>query len=250
MSRSVERALAVLSLFSREKLEWGITEISQEVQLPKSTVHGLVKTLEKEKFLFLGENGKYRLGIRVFELGMAYSGNARLTAVAEPVVRELTEKYQQTVHMAIYAGRMAVLVVSARAGSSGVMAPRVGAGIAAYCTGVGKVLLAWQSPEQIEEYLLNETLIPITHNTITDPDLFRKELAQIREQGFALDRGEALVETGCVAAPIFGADDQIVAALSVSGAARDILNEATVASLCRDVVMATRTVSTMLGHRP
>jgi DNA-binding IclR family transcriptional regulator len=91
--------------------------------------------------------------------------------------------------------------VSARAGSSGVMAPRVGAGIAAYCTGVGKVLLAWQSPEQIEEYLLNETLIPITHNTITDPDLFRKELAQIREQGFALDRGEALVETGCVAAP-------------------------------------------------
>lgn len=249
MSRSVERALAILSLFSREKQEWGITEISQEVLLPKSTVHGLVKTLEKNNYLFWGENGKYRLGVKVFELGMAYSGNIKLTAAAEPVVRQLVDRYQQTVHIAIYAGRMAVLVVSTRAGGSGVMAPRVGAGIPAYCTGVGKVLLAWQSPQMLEEYLQNEPLMPITRHTITDADQFREELDRIRRQGYAIDQGEALMETGCVAAPIFGTDGKIVAAISISGPREDIINDKMVKACCVDVMHAARTVSAVLGYR-
>lgn len=249
MSRSVERALTILSLYSREKQEWGITEISQEVQLPKSTVHGLVKTLEKENFLYLGENGKYRLGVKVFELGMAYSGNIKLTAAAEPVVRQLVDRYKQTVHVAIYAGRMAILVVSARSGGPGIMAPRVGAGIPAYCSGVGKVLLAWQSPQVIEEYLQNEPLMSITKNTITDIDQFRQELTTIRQQGFAIDRGEALIETGCVAAPIFGADGETVAAISISGPIEDVINKNTFAACRDDVIHAAQTVSAVLGYR-
>lgn len=250
MSRSVERALAILSLYSREKLEWGITEISQELQLPKSTIHGLVKTLEKERFLFLAENGKYRLGMRVFELGMAFSGNIKLTTAAEPIIKELTDKYKQTVHMAIYAGRMAVLVVSARSGSSGVMAPRVGAGISAYCTAMGKVLLAWQSEKVIEEYLQHENLLPITRNTITDSHQLREELETIRRQGFAIDRGEALLETGCIAAPVWGADGQIVAAMSISGPIEVVLHEHTLRNCSQDLMRATRTVSAVLGYRP
>ncbi|HOQ09721.1 MAG TPA: IclR family transcriptional regulator [Syntrophomonadaceae bacterium] len=249
MSRSVERALAILSLYSREKQEWGITEISQEVQLPKSTVHGLVKTLEKHNFLYMGDNGKYRLGVKVFELGMAYSANIKLTTAAEPVVRQLVDRYKQTVHVAIYAGRMAILVVSSRAGGSGVLAPRVGAGIPAYCTGVGKVLLAWQKPQVIEDFLQNEPLMPITKNTITDQERFREELAGIRRQGYAIDRGEALPETGCIAAPIFGADGEIVAAISVSGPLQEVLHEKNF-TVCRDDVMrAAKTVSEVLGFR-
>ncbi len=249
MSRSVERALTILSLFSREKQEWGITEISQEVQLPKSTVHGLVKTLEKEKFLYLGENGKYRLGVKVFELGMAYSGNIKLTTAAEPVVRQLVDRYKQTVHVAIYAGRMAILVVSARTGGTGVMAPRVGAGIPAYCTGVGKVLLAWQTPQVLEEYLQSEPLMSITKNTITDIDYFRRELTNIRQQGYAIDRGEALLETGCVAAPIFGANGEIVAAISVSGPREEVVDEKTLAACQADVLHAAQMISAVLGYR-
>lgn len=249
MSRSVQRALAILSLYSREKQEWGITEISQETQLPKSTVHGLVKTLENENFLYQGENGKYRLGVKVFELGMAYSGNVRLTTAAEPVVRQLVERYKQTVHVAIYAGRMAILVVSTRAGGTGVMSPRVGAGIPAYCTGVGKVLLAWQSPQVVEEFLENEPLMPITRNTITDIDQFKHELATIRQQGFAVDRGEALIETGCVAAPIFGADGEIVAAISISGPIDEVVNSNNFEACRADVIHAAQTVSAVLGYR-
>lgn len=129
------------------------------------------------------------------------------------------------------------------------MAPRVGAGIPAYCTGVGKVLLAWQSPQVIEEFLQKEPLMPITRNTITDIDQFRQELTTIRQQGFAVDRGEALIETGCVAAPIWGADGEIVAAISISGPIQDIINEDTFAACRADVLHAAQTVSAVLGYR-
>lgn len=212
-------------------------------------MHGLVKTLEKHNFLYMGDNGKYRLGVKVFELGMAYSANIKLTTAAEPVVRQLVDRYKQTVHVAIYAGRMAILVVSSRAGGSGVLAPRVGAGIPAYCTGVGKVLLAWQKTQVIEDFLQNEPLMPITKNTITDQERFREELAGIRRQGYAIDRGEALPETGCIAAPIFGADGEIVAAISVSGPLQEVLHEKNF-TVCRDDVMrAAKTVSEVLGFR-
>lgn len=250
MSRSVERALAILTLFSREKQEWGITEMSQELQLPKSTVHDLVKTLQQEQFLTAVETSRYRLGIKVFALGMAYAGNVQLTTAAEPAVRTLTEKYQQTIHVAIYAGHMAVMVVVARAGSMGIMAPRVGAGIAAYCTGVGKVLLAYQTPYHIEEYLAAEQLLPITRNTITDADSLRRELEFIRERGYAMDRGEALLEIGCIAAPIFGADGQVVAAISLSGSYDKVLAEETIAGVRNDILESAQMVSAILGYRP
>ncbi|MGE5455175.1 MAG: IclR family transcriptional regulator [Methylocystaceae bacterium] len=249
MSRSVTRALTILTLFSREKQEWGITEISLELQLPKSTVHGLVKTLEQEQFLAVGEAGRYRLGIKVFALGMAYAGNVKLTTAAEPAVRALTEKYQQTVHVAIYAGNMAVMVVVARAGSMGIMAPRVGAGIAAYCTGVGKVLLAYQSPQHIEEYLGSETLVPITRNTITEKAALRQELEQIRQQGYGMDQGEALLEIGCIAAPIFSVDGQVIAAISISGPLDSVLDEKVFKRVRQDTLEAAQMVSAILGYR-
>ncbi|MGE5380997.1 MAG: IclR family transcriptional regulator [Methylocystaceae bacterium] len=249
MSRSVERALSILTLFSRDKQEWGITEISQELQLPKSTVHGLVKTLEQEQFLYLGDTGKYRLGLKVFALGMAYAGNVKLTTAAEPAVRALTDKYQETVHVAIYAGNMAVMVVVARAGSMGIMAPRVGAGIPAYCTGVGKVLLAYQTPQNIEEYLVAEPLMPITKNTVIDKEVLRRDLTLIRERGYGIDRGEALLEIGCIAAPIFGIDGQIVAAISISGPLDSVLDKQAFDRVRNDILEAAAMISAILGYR-
>ena len=144
---------------------------------------------------------------------------------------------------------MAILVVSARTGGTGVMAPRVGAGIPAYCTGVGKVLLAWQTPQVLEEYLQSEPLMSITKNTITDIDYFRRELTNIRQQGYAIDRGEALLETGCVAAPIFGANGEIVAAISVSGPREEVVDEKTLAACQADVLHAAQMISAVLGYR-
>ncbi|HNX28947.1 MAG TPA: IclR family transcriptional regulator [Syntrophomonadaceae bacterium] len=248
MSRSLSRALTILDLFNSHKEIWGITEISQELGLSKSTVHGLVKTLEEYHYVEITESGKYRLGFRVFELGMTYQTSARLGTVAEPQVKMLAGKYKQSVHIAIYAGHMAVFVIGNKAGTSNIIFPRTGAGIAAYCTGVGKALLAWQSQTQIEEYLQFENLVSYTPNTITDPGQLREELRKIRECGYALDREETVQGIGCVAAPIFGSADQVIAAISVSGSAAVILKQR-LNECIEDVRQAARIIAVSMGNK-
>ncbi len=249
MSRSLSRALSILELFNSQQTEWGITEMSQELDLPKSTVHGLVKTLESHQFLEITEHSRYRLGIKVYELGITYQANAELNTVAEPLVRMLAEKYQQSVHIAIYAGRLAVFVIGNKSGTGHVIFPRIGAGIAAYCTGVGKALLAWQSEAHLEKYLTSETLVPFTKNTITNSDVLRAELEGIREKGYALDNEETVTGLACVAAPIFGFSNHVIAAISVSGAAEVILKEEKLAKCILDVQSAAQAISKGMGYK-
>jgi DNA-binding IclR family transcriptional regulator len=248
VSRSLSRALSILELYDGRQEEWGVSEISRELDLPKSTVHGLITTLESNRYLEKTENSKYRLGMKVYELGMTYQASARLGSVAEPYIKSLAATYKQSVHIAIYAGRMAVFVIGNKAGTSHVIFPRVGAGIAAYCTGVGKVLLAWQSAAHIEEYLQFEELQPYTKNTITDPQQLRKELQQIRACGYAVDREETVLGIGCVAAPVFGSSNQVIAALSVSGEVNLILNEK-LSECIMDVSHAAQAIAIGMGYR-
>lgn len=248
MSRSLSRALSILELFNSKKTEWGITEISNNLDLPKSTVHGLIKTLEKHRFLEITEHSKYRLGIKVYELGMTYQANAKLSTVAEPLVKTLAGKYQQSVHIAIYAGRLAVFVIGNKAGTSHVIFPRIGAGIASYCTGVGKALLAWQSESHIEEYLKSETLVPFTKNTIIDVNELNEELVAIRNQGYAIDNEETVMGIACVAAPIFGFSNHVIAAISVSGVAEEILKEENLIKCILDVRSAAKAISIGMGY--
>ncbi len=247
MSRSLNRAISILNLFNNQKETWGITEISRELDLPKSTVHGLVKTFESHHYLEMTEGGKYRLGIRVYELGMTYQTSARLETVSEPQIRQLINKYRQSVHVAIYAGRMAVFVIANKAGSSNIIVPRIGAGIAAYCTGVGKAMLAWQSPSHIDEYLQSEPLTPYTAHTITSPEILREELQKIRDNGYAVDQEEALLGVGCVAAPIFGSSGQVIAAISISGTPETINSR--LAECIEDVKLAGRAIGIGMGYR-
>lgn len=248
MSRSVDRALSILALFDSSKQEWGITEISREIDLSKSTVHGLVKALEKRDFLQVTQSGKYALGIKVYELGRTYTGNIKLNTAAEPMIKYLSQKYQQSVHIAIYAGHKAVFIMNDKAGSEYSIFPRVGADVFAHCTAVGKVLLAWQLPDHIEKYLETENLIPLTANTITDREDLRRELEKIKEQGYAVDREEALAGTACIAAPIFNYSQQIIAAISVSGHVEKILDDK-VFNMCHyDVIEAAQKVSEVMGY--
>ena len=249
MSRSLSRALSIMELFTYNKKEWGISEISRELQLPKSTVYNLVKTLEKETFLAQNRDGKYRLGIRLFELGRVYSEGNELIAVSEPIVEFLMKKYKQNIHIAIYAGRRAVFVVNKKAGTDTghSIFTRTGYDIPAYCTAVGKVLLAWQSPEHIAYYLNTELLVSFTTWTITSKDALKEEVNNVRQQGYAVDRQEAITGLGCIAAPIFGHSGQIIAAMSVSGEADKVLCNDTFEECCRDVMDTARKISQAMG---
>ncbi|NLG32158.1 MAG: IclR family transcriptional regulator [Syntrophomonadaceae bacterium] len=245
MSRSVNRALSILKLYDHRKKEWGISEISRELQMPKSTVYSLVRALVAEDFLRQTATGKYCLGIRLFELGRIYSEGNELTAVSAPMVDYLINKYKQTVHVAIYAGRRAVFVVNKKGEEDSGYSTftRTGYDIPAYCTAVGKVLLAWQSQEHINHYLKTEALTAFTHNTITDAERLREEINSIRNQGYAIDRQETILGLGCIAAPIIGHSGQIVAAISISGDVNTILYSDRFKEYLEDVIASARKIS-------
>lgn len=249
MSRSVNRALSILNLYNNKKKEWGISEIARELQLSKSTVHNLVKAMEQVEYLTQNQHGKYCLGMRLFELGRAYSEGNELHAASSPMVELLTKKYKQTVHVAIYAGRRAVFIInnkSERETGHNIFT-RTG-DIPAYCTAVGKVLISWQAPEYIEHYLRTESRVPFTTHTIIDKDVLRKEFNQIRIQGYGVDQQEAVMGIGCIAAPIFGPCDQIIAAISVSGNEQRLLDPLIFPECCSDVIDAAKRISASMGY--
>lgn len=248
MSRSLSRALSILDLYTKDKKEWGISEISRELELSKSTVHSLVKTMEEFHVLEVSSTGKYCLGLKIYGLGKTYSAHARLGTVAEPMVRELAERHRCSVHIAMYAGGMAAFVMSNQSDTNRVIFQRVGAELPAYCTAVGKSLLAWQEAAVIDEYLQNEKLIPFTLNTIDQPERLRQELEAIRTCGYAVDREEMVKGIACIAAPIFNRNHDLVAAISLSGAAATILAEETMPLYCHEVQRAAHEISVGLGY--
>lgn len=246
MIQSVDRALSVLCQFNSQVRHLGITELSKLLSLPKSTVHGLVKTMEVRGFLTQNlENGKYQLGVKVYELGMAYSTAMELQSAAKNAANLLASRYEEAVHLAIFVGGMAVYIMKTEFKGKLVAFPRVGASIPAYATAVGKVLLAALPDSDIEKYR-EEELFPFTSNTITDRKSLLAELSKVRRQGFAIDNEETLNGIACVGAPVFDHHGQVIAALSISGSVEKILGESH-PQLVKDVIMAAGEISRNLG---
>lgn len=246
MIQSVDRAIDILCMFNNQVQELGITEISQNMNLSKSTVHGLVRTLEARELLAQNpDNGKYRLGLKVYELGMAYSAAAELESASRKVAHELSARFDESVHIAVYAGGMAVFVIRKDPKMVITSFPRVGASIPANATAVGKVLLAFLPEAEVDRYL-ESTLYPLTLKTITDKNVFRGELEMIRARGYATDNEEAMSGIACVAAPIRDRSSQVVAALSLSGPVLKIMGDSH-QEIISEVLQASAKVSRALG---
>lgn len=246
MIQSVDRAIDILCMFNNQVQELGITEISQNMNLSKSTVHGLVRTLEARELLAQNpENGKYRLGLKVYELGMAYSAAVELENAARKVAYELSARFDESVHIAVYAGGMAVFVIRKDPKMGITSFPRVGASIPANATAVGKALLAFLPEAEIDKYL-ESTLYPLTLKTIIDKDKLRTELKAIRSRGYAVDNEEAMSGIACVAAPIRDRSSQVVAAISLSGPVIKIMGD-THQEIISEMLQGSAKVSRVLG---
>lgn len=247
MVQSVDRALQILAQFGSEAREMGVTEISQHLGLSKSATHALVKTLEQHGFLAQNpENSRYRLGLKLYELGTAYISGTDLPYAARIPASRLTAEFGEAVHVAIYAGGMAVFVLRTDAKQNTMMFGRMGATLPAHATAVGKLLLAYQPAEEQERYLA-EALHALTKRTITEPAALRDELDQILADGFALDNEESMPGNACIAAPVRDSAGRVAAAFSLSGAVDHILGPQQ-AEIRQSVIAAAREVSRIMGY--
>ncbi|TDT51031.1 IclR family transcriptional regulator [Fonticella tunisiensis] len=216
--QSVDRALQILECFSRENRELGVTEISKYLGLHKSTTFGLLSTLESRGYVEQNlDNGKYRLGLKLFELGNLVHEGLDLRKQAYPFLKELVDKYQETVHLVVNDRGEAVYIDKVEGPGAIRMYSQVGKRPPMYCTGVGKAILAYMPDKEVDRILFEKGLRPFTPNTITDVDKLKAHLAEIREQGYSFDNEEIEIGLRCVAAPIKNHKGEVIAAISVAG---------------------------------
>ena len=246
--QSVARAMDILNSFRHES-ELGISELSAEMGLNKSTIYGLVNTLTGYGFLEQDENTKkYRLGMTLYEYGALALARVDIRAEAKACCAELLKKYPATIHLATHSAGAVIYLekidredVIIRASSIG------GVRVPMYCTGVGKAMLAYLPESYFAQYI-SFPLKSMTVNTITDRDALLKELAEVRMTGLAYDREEIELGVSCIAAPVFQQDGNPELAVSVSfsnGRIRDIdQNE-----VAKDLLQCTRKLSARLGYR-
>lgn len=216
--QSVDRALSVLEMLAAEG-EAGVTEVAAELGVHKSTAFRLVATLESRGFVEqLADRGKYRLGFGVVRLAGAAVAQLDIAREGRPICEALAADLEETVNVAILDGDRAVNVTQARGPAALSTHNWVGQGTPLHATSSGKVLLA-HAPDAVRKDLLSRGMQSFTPATVTDPEALRQNLDQIVEQGWACTVEEFEVGLSAVAAPVRGADGDVIAALSVSGPA-------------------------------
>lgn len=213
---AVDKALVLLKSLAELDGEIGVSELARRTDLTKSTAFRLLGILQRNDLVErVGSN--YRLGSQLFHMGSRVYGTTPLVLRERltPHLADLYEVTHETVHLALLHGTDIVYVNKLHGHRATRSPSRIGARLPAYCTGVGKALLAFD--HNAAEAAIAAGLTARTAYTRTDPDAFRAELRHIRRDGIAYDHQEAAPGLTCVAVPIMGSAGRPVAALSVAG---------------------------------
>jgi DNA-binding IclR family transcriptional regulator len=245
--QSVERAVMILKAFSLEKPERGVSELSRELGLHKSTASRLMKTLAESGLLTQNpETDRYRLGLDLIGLAAQVTGYLNVREIARSPLRQLAETCQETVNLSVLDGGQVVnleqFVPHARQIKN---VGRVGRRMCLHCTASGKALIAYQPQEQIDQMLQGQ-LERFTPHTITDPHLLKQDLARVRERGYAIAQEELEEGLNVVAAPVRDHTAQVIASVSVSGPAFRVTPE-TFRHLAAQAIEMASQISQKLG---
>ncbi len=210
------RLFAILDAFTAPTVAraLSLTEISQRAELPLSTTHRMVAEWTEWGGLTRLEDGRYSLGLRLWEIGVQTPTARNLRTLALPYLEDLYEVTREHVHLAILDGRDALYVEKLSGHQAVHVISRVGGRLPLHATGVGLVLLAFAPVDLLDSYLASG-LTRFTAATITDPELVRRRLADIRARGVAYMSEEMTPGSSSIAAPIRDRTGQVVAAVSV-----------------------------------
>lgn len=219
---SIDRALEILLLMCEKGHELGISEISNYLNIYKSTIHRTLVTLENRGFVQQNNaTGKYGLGISAFRVGMSVKDNFSIKNLIHPFALELSKKYNEVINIGILDKTSELYpkhIIIEKLDSNKILSitPSYGSTGYSHVSSLGKVLLAYSPREYLDKYK-NNKLLKFTKNSIVDWDDLFVELELIRERGYSIDNEELEIGLTCVAVPIFNGMNEIVAGLSISG---------------------------------
>ena len=243
---SLGKGLELLVLLAESDEPLRIVELAERAGRPKSTVHRLLATMLAMRVVEQTDDGRYAIGLRLFEIGSRAIVRMSLRDVAAPELRRLSTELGETSHLGVLDENEIVYVEKVEGSASIRMSSQVGHRNPLHCTGIGKALLAFAGEGAIDAICDGE-LEARTEHTITDGDALREELARTRKRGFSIDDEEVEAGLRCVGAPVLEAEGRPLAAISIAGPAMRMDIER-----CREVgpvlTAAAERISRSLGH--
>ena len=251
INRSVARAIDMLNMISETKDPLTITEISQRLDIPKSTAFDIINTLVDKGYLETDKKQKtFSMGINVFQVGSRYLDKLDFQSAAHSLLEEMMLKSGETVFLAVENQGRLVYLDKVESNASVRTDSRLGTSNPMYCTGLGKALLAAYENDRVKAIISQEPMKAKTEYTLTNYQELLRDLEQTRRRGYSIDNRESELEVFCVAAPIYDLSGRPVAAISIAGMASRMLgNDQKVAEFGKLVMETALLVSKRLGYR-
>ncbi len=243
--QSLNRALDILETLALQPEGLTLTELSHRVGLHKSTVHRLLSTLATRNYVEFSGAG-CRLGLRVADLGSRLLNSMELRTESAPLLRQLSHRLQRVVHLAVIDEGEVVYLDKVEPVESIRLYSSIGRRAPFHCTGLGKILAAHRSDDEVVAWVKQHGLPQKTAHTITDLDALQAELRRSRERGYAFDEVEHEENVRCVAAPIRDYRGLVIAGISVTGRADEFTRELAEAA-ADEVVAVAREISRRMG---
>ena len=215
---TVNRLVRILDCFTAERPAWSLAELSRHLELPKSTLHRFLVSLECHGILRRSSGDKlWRLGYRLSIWGSLATESTELRRMARPIMQELVAATGEMSVLTVYQNREVVCIEKMETGHSVRLALDVGTRHPPHAGASSKILIAYLPSEEIKDIIQENGLPRVCHNTITDTDELFVELAKIRSQGYAESVEETDPDAWGVATPIFDRNGDVIAAIGVAG---------------------------------
>ncbi len=216
--QSLTRGLNILEALSKTEAGLSLTDIAQRVDLPPSTAHRLLSTLEKMGYVYqAGDLGHWYVGLQAFTVGAGFLANRDFVGQSHVHMRRLMEQSGETANLAILDGTEAVFIAQVQCREMMRILVKLGSRVPLHASGVGKAIFAALPDEQIDAILKVKGLPRITDHTITAPETMWAALKVIRHRGYSFDDEEHAPGTRCVAATIYDEHAEPLGAISLAG---------------------------------
>lgn len=212
---SITRAVNILELFDHDVPILGISEIARKLGLQKSAVYRIVQTLVENKILEK-QGSKYKLGFKLYKLGILAQCESELIACSLPHLERLSAATGETSNLVVLEGNVAMYVAQQTSDHLIRMFTKIGAKVMPHCCGAGKVLMSDMSINEIDEIIVQNGFPTYTKNTISNREMLLQELENVKNNGYAVDNEEREKGVMCIAAPIKDESGRIIASISVS----------------------------------
>jgi len=246
MIQSLDRGIQILLILA-ERSSAGITELAEALGVDKSTASRLVETLRGRDMVRVDpETKKYRLGFRILHLGEALKDNLNVISIARPMLLQLSNQINESVHFCAYNNSSVYVMDQVRSNKNYALSATVGMIEPLHCSSVGKCILAFRRPETIRALLEEYLFTPYTEHTMITREALLENLERIRTLGYALDDEEMAPGVRCIAVPVYDYRNSVRFSIGVSGP-KASLNTATIEAYVRRMQETARKLSAAIG---